>query len=240
MTRILVSSAPAGVAGPRTTSALFIHGVSSGPRCWERTLPRLGLAEPLVADLCDGPGRLARFPLANAVAELAGALAERSDGPITLVGHSMGGLIAIGLAVSHPAAVRRLVLVSTPALPVPGGLVGRGRSVLRATGRTDPSTFPMLAAGLWRMGPVRLWDALRQVLASDLHSELAAIEVPTLLVWGAHDTIVPAEIGERMAAIIPGAELVVIPDAGHMPMWERPDAFATAIGPFLAGAGTLS
>ncbi|HET6819085.1 MAG TPA: alpha/beta fold hydrolase, partial [Candidatus Limnocylindria bacterium] len=61
----------------------------------------------------------------------------------------------------------------------------------------------------------------------------AAIRVPTLLVWGEDDALVPAEVGERLATLIPGSQLQLIPGAGHQPQWEVPEAFHAAILPFL-------
>lgn len=234
----MTTDARSAAAGDGATPpVLLIHGVTAGPRCWERCLPLLDLpTAPIVPDLTAAPGRLGRYPLTRAMDELAAELARRGVRHATVVGHSMGGLLAILLAAAHPDAVGRIVLVATPALPLPGGLVGRGGAVLGSTGRTDPATFPLLVTGLWRMGPVRLWDALRQILASDLRAELAAMQLPTLLVWGADDVIVPPSVGEQIRGLVPGSRLALIPGAGHMPMWERPDAFVDAIGPFLAAA----
>jgi pimeloyl-ACP methyl ester carboxylesterase len=58
--------------------------------------------------------------------------------------------------------------------------------------------------------------------------------MPVLVIWGERDPIVPREIGDRLAAMIPDARLQVIPRAGHQPQWEAPDAFQAALLPFLA------
>jgi pimeloyl-ACP methyl ester carboxylesterase len=66
-----------------------------------------------------------------------------------------------------------------------------------------------------------------------LDGKLAGITVPTLVVWGQHDRLIPLALGERFAREIPGARLVVVPDTGHAPMIETPQAFLAAVQPFL-------
>jgi pimeloyl-ACP methyl ester carboxylesterase len=66
-----------------------------------------------------------------------------------------------------------------------------------------------------------------------LDGRLAGITIPTLVVWGEHDQLIPLSKGRRFAAEIPGARLVVVPDTGHAPMIETPGAFLAALGDFL-------
>ena len=66
-----------------------------------------------------------------------------------------------------------------------------------------------------------------------LDGRLAGITIPTLVVWGEYDQLIPLAKGRRLAAEIPGARLVVVPDAGHAPMIETPSAFLAALGNFL-------
>jgi pimeloyl-ACP methyl ester carboxylesterase len=63
---------------------------------------------------------------------------------------------------------------------------------------------------------------------------LGSIDIPTQVVWGEYDGFFPLEVGKRIAAGIPGARLVVIPDTGHAPMLEKPTVFLAAVGPFIA------
>ena len=62
--------------------------------------------------------------------------------------------------------------------------------------------------------------------------ELAALAVPTLLLWGEKDELVPLECGRDAASLIPGARLVVLPDVGHIPSIEAPDEFVRLISEF--------
>lgn len=154
---------------------------------------------------------------------------------------------AVGLGRAVPALVR---LAAWPAL---GGLLLRPS---RAGGRL---LFDRLLTGGRRPVPPPLRDALldylwqcdvaggaaqlrvslphfagvrgqREVIADD---ELRALPTPTLVVWGARDRFVPVDHGRRAAAAIPGARLVVIPEAGHSPNWETPGELLAALGAFL-------
>ncbi len=62
----------------------------------------------------------------------------------------------------------------------------------------------------------------------------ARVRVPTLIVWGERDRLLPAGEAARLASRIAGAELTIIPDAGHLPQRERPDAFVSAVARFLS------
>jgi len=65
---------------------------------------------------------------------------------------------------------------------------------------------------------------------------LGAITIPTLIVWGAEDGLVPLDDGRDFAARMAGARLILIPDCGHAPCIESPAAFLEAVRPFLDGA----
>ena len=63
--------------------------------------------------------------------------------------------------------------------------------------------------------------------------KLASITIPTLVVWGGNDMVVPLEDGRDFAAKIRGAKLVIVPECGHVPSTEKPAAFLDAVMPFL-------
>ena len=65
---------------------------------------------------------------------------------------------------------------------------------------------------------------------------IRSVTAPTLLIWGRNDCFLPLSAGEALHRTIPGSRLVVIPDAGHLPMWERPDKVNRLITEFLTGA----
>jgi pimeloyl-ACP methyl ester carboxylesterase len=98
----------------------------------------------------------------------------------------------------------------------------------------DARSIGVVAATLLVGNPLQLLAASGVSLRRDMSATARAIQVPTLLVWGQEDGIVPLEIGQRLAALIPNARLAVIQGAAHQPHWEAPAAFHEAVLPFLA------
>lgn len=212
---------------------VLVHGLSSTSRCWARTTPALGAARRLLlVDLF--AGSRGGFSLERAAEELASSLVERRIGPAAIVGHSMGGLVALQLAHLAPGQVARLVLVDAPVLPARQRRVTQLAAVARSTLRWEATAAGIVIGCLLRTSPLLLLAATRATLAADLGELARHASVPTLLVWGADDGIVPAETGRLLAAEMASARLVVLPGAGHQPMWEDPAAFNEAVCAFLA------
>lgn len=110
-----------------------------------------------------------------------------------------------------------------------------------ASAYADPAfVTPEVAAGYLDQIRTADWDLALMAVTRDqrrnaLPAPLASVAVPTIVVWGAIDPWIPLERGEALAAAIPGARLVTIPGAGHLPFEEDPPAFEAALLPFLAG-----
>ncbi len=215
---------------------VLVHGLSASGRWWAKNLPALAdHFRTYVIDLV-GFGRSRarrRFVLGEAAASLARWLdaigVERAD----IVGHSMGGFIAADLAADFPRRVSRLVLVDAAALPIEYGRLRHAIGLARSLRYTPIRFLPLLATDAARAGPVTLWKAANELIASDISEKIARIAAPTLVVWGEHDALVPLGIGQRLAQTIPSARLAVIPGAGHNPMWDRPEAFNQEVLDFL-------
>jgi pimeloyl-ACP methyl ester carboxylesterase len=167
--------------------------------------------------------------------------------PAVLVGWSYGGLvIADYLRVHGTARVSGLVLVGAITeigRGRPGGRIGAlMREALpaaltddaalaafcaRMAPALDPETVRRLTAAAVRVSPrVRTELFARDVGSADV---LAAVDVPTLVLHGVDDEVVAAAAAEHAAATIPGAELILFPDTGHLPFLERPAEFAAAL-----------
>lgn len=166
----------------------------------------------------------------------------------TLVGHSMGGMIAAELAAVAPASVEKLVLICPAGLwldahPIPD-LFGLLPFDLPALLFHDPAAgAPLLTAGLdftdmKALGDFMVTNAKRLGMAGKilfpipdrgLSERLYRIKAHTLLLWGASDKLIPPVYGEAFQRAIAGAELRVIPEAGHMLPIEQPDAVLEAL-----------
>jgi pimeloyl-ACP methyl ester carboxylesterase len=217
-------------------SVILLHGLAGSGRWWARNVPALARSFRVVA--LDLPGfgathRDARFVLAQVPGQVLAAMDGLGIDRAHIVGHSMGGLVAGGLAADHPDRVDRLVLVDAGFVSLDPSVVGRVSGVVGAVRWTSPTIYPVVVRDAIRSGPVRLARTTLQLLEADWSARLPRIAAPTLIIWGEHDTICRPRIGREMAARIPGARLVVIPGAAHSPMWERTAAFDREILDFL-------
>jgi pimeloyl-ACP methyl ester carboxylesterase len=174
-----------------------------------------------------------------------------------VAGLSMGGYIALALARQAMERLCGLILIDTRETPdAPEARAGRVASIeaVRAngTGSVVESMLPkMLTEETMKRDEAKAL-AVRRIMESasaegvvsalgamarrgDSSSLLPRIEVPTLVVVGREDAIMPPADAERMRTAIPGAELVVIEGAAHLSNFERPEEFNRAAGRFLAG-----
>lgn len=179
-------------------------------------------------------GRGVRFHLDRVPDQLIALMDDAGIERASIVGHSMGGLIAARLAADHPQRVDRLLLVDAGFLRLDPSWLHKVTGPIRAVRFTRPPLAKLLMEDLLRVGGVRLAEATLQLLRTDWVDALALIEAPTLVIWGEGDTICPRVIGDAITARVAGARMVVIADCGHNPMWERPEAFLQAAVPFLA------
>jgi len=155
---------------------------------------------------------------------------------VHLVGHSMGGQIALHFSASHTGRVDRLVLADAAGVPRPISAPHLARFLAelvppRAWGSLR--FLPTLATDALRAGPLGLLRSTRRLLADDVRPLLSRIQAPTLVLWGELDPLTPLWQGRIIAGGIPGAQLHVIRGAAHNPMIDRPAEFNTALLDFL-------
>jgi len=216
---------------------ILLHGLAGSARWWQRNTPALERAFRVHAIDLPGFGaskRQARFVLDEAPAQLVATMDRLGIERASFIGHSMGGLVAAGLAAEFPERVDKLILVDAGFLSLDPHLRHRITGPLRTARRTSPSLLPILAWDAIRSGPIRLAEATTQLLRADWRYKLARIQAPTLVIWGEHDRVCPIGIGRSITAIVPGSRLVVVGGAAHNPMWERPDVFDREVLDFLA------
>lgn len=223
--------------------------------------PAFGLTErPMPGDFPDGVNPYTADAQVDLTVGLMDALGiERG----VLVGNSAGGTIATYTALRYPERVKALVLVDA-AIYSGGGSSSWVRPLLTSPqarrigpllvrnirdwgyqfGQSawhDPARFTdeiwanyskPLQAENWDRA---LWELTQASRPLGLDQRLEELAVPVLVITGDDDRIVPTEQSIRLAGEIPGAELVVIPNCGHVPQEECPDAFLAAMAEFLAG-----
>jgi pimeloyl-ACP methyl ester carboxylesterase len=229
-------------------AAILVHGAGMDQSVW--TLQGRHLAfhgwNAMAVDL-PGHGRSRGQPALVSVEEAADWIldvaARAVDGPVVLIGHSLGALIALEAAAREPARVGRLCLLgAAAAMPVHKDLlaladVGDAKAAdlmldwgFGRRGRLGGSAMP----GGWLLGTARnlLLRGDPAVLASDLHAcasyrggaaAAGRVRCPTLVIVGEEDRMPPARAGRALAATIADARVATIADAGHMMMAEAPD-----------------
>jgi pimeloyl-ACP methyl ester carboxylesterase len=245
---------------------VLVHGLATTRSVWRRVVPLLARTHQVV--VLDVPGFGTSAPVGpgfdlDAVADAIGrAVREAGVGePFQLVGHSMGGAIALTLAARAPQRVRSLVLVSPAGLrPIPalaasglGALAAAyvplrrlaspvarmalGRRLLMTGGVVDGAALPadevraLLAAS---SGARRTREALAAVAAADLRGTLRDLPMPVGGVWGEGDRVIPPGGATTMRAMRAGAACEVVAGAGHIAMIEQPAAFVEALERVLA------
>ena len=256
------------VAGPEPPERplVLVHGMLNSSRHWGAVARRLAAAgHTVVAPDLHGHGHSAGpegdYSLGAHAAGIRDLLSQLGIDRATMVGHSLGGGVAMQFFYQFPERTERLVLVSSGGLgrevswplraaAAPGVDVLLGaatsRPVLAALGRLAgraPTLAPAHRAlsGLDTAASRRgfLWT-LRSVIdlrgqRVDAHDRLyLAGAVPTLIVWGGRDHTIPVAHAHAARAAIPGSRLVVLGDAAHFPHLEDPAGLARAIVAFLA------
>ncbi len=170
---------------------------------------------------------------------------EQKHKKIILIGHSFGGRIATKFAYLHPDIVQKLVITGSPLTKRKLSLKKSIARVVAASGKIALSYFPQNTQNLFKKllyKSIGEWDyyksgnlreTFKAIVREDLSSILPGISVPTIIVWGEHDTFVPVSDAQDISRRIPNSRLVIIPDASHKLPYENPIAFYKAISSFL-------
>ncbi|MCW2713962.1 MAG: alpha/beta fold hydrolase [Frankiales bacterium] len=191
----------------------------------------------------------------RSMAELARAALEVAPERFALAGLSMGGYVAWEVLRQAPERVTALALMDTSARPEVDEQTSRRQALIELTQagrfadvldllwpsevspgrRSDAALRARADAMFLRAGPeVFVRHQLAIIARVDSRPDLANVDVPALVLCGRDDAITPLDGSEEMAAGIPGAELVVLDDCGHLSTWERPDEVTDALRAWLA------
>jgi pimeloyl-ACP methyl ester carboxylesterase len=227
-------------AGP---PVVLLHGLGASARWWHATVPALATRYTVHVPELVGFGASVPAVSRLGVTDLAEVIAEwmsvTGASEAALVGHSLGGQIAVHVAVETAAAPSALVLVAPSGLLPARSAVETARWLrgwLRPRCIGEPWFLPTIARDALRCGPITLAHTFGSLMWDDLALLLPRVTARTLVVWGGLDPLLPARLGGVVAAAIPGAQLQVIEDAAHNPMVDTPEAFNRALLGFLQGA----
>jgi 3-oxoadipate enol-lactonase len=247
----------------RGETLILIHGLGDDHRAWRRTLPNLMLHHRVVMYDLRGHGGTTAGRGDGTLRQLGGDLVAFMDSididHAHISGFSLGGTIAMRMAIDHPARVRGLVLVAT------SSRVGRTaadwyRQRVDMVKRTDPelrATLDRDTADVYSESPAELdagllirrqstsdprgygnaCTAMAALNAAPLDPELPQISARTLIVASERDRHCPPKAAEIIAAGIKGSRLEIIPGAGHPIPVEKPGELAGSINSFLAARG---
>ena len=245
---------------------LLVHGWLSSGRVWERLANRLAQRFTVYSLDLSGFGEsdkpISGYGVRYGSRLLYAFCAHFGLTRAAVVGHDIGGAMAVKLAADHPDVVGRLVLVATPAdedqmdlptflwlatLPVVGPLfyfLGRYVRPLRSLWMrpfvSDPDDLTEEAiddAGMATPASVTktLNVARRELSRARLVRQAGIIKVPVLVIVGEEDQIVDPQAASDWARALPAVEVVLIEDAGHLPMLERTGEFNAQVLAFLTG-----
>jgi pimeloyl-ACP methyl ester carboxylesterase len=235
---------------------VLVHSAADDGRAWQPQL--VGLSDEFMVVAWDEPGAggssdlPADFALADYAHCLAALIEALALGPAHVAGLSWGGTVAQELYRHHPELVATLILVDTyagwkgslPEEEVRARVAGTCQMLAAPPGEFDPrlsglfagdppaefvALLEEIAAGVRRP---TLSTQVRVMAEADERDLLPRIEVPTLLIWGELDARSPLTVAQQFHRAIPGAQLVVIPDCGHVSNLERPGLFNRAVREF--------
>jgi pimeloyl-ACP methyl ester carboxylesterase len=254
------------VTGAETGSGpplLLLHGLGGTWEYWSRAMELLaGSARCIALDLPGFGGSdmpAGGFSLDSASDGLAAALRALGGAPAVVCGHSLGGPLAARLAIRHPDAVSRLVLVG------PSGLAPASPWQHRALRAVPAYNLLQRAPFAWErwllpIAPLRraflgllvdntssidpalvrsilqgarharaITPAVQASFETRLDDDAPLVSAPISAIWGERDRMVPPRDSEILKRVVPSAEIHFLPGCGHLPMVERPEAFSTLL-----------
>jgi pimeloyl-ACP methyl ester carboxylesterase len=252
---------------------VLIHGITSASETWRELLPFLTESHTVIAPDLLGHGESAKprgdYSLGAYAAGIRDLLVALGHERATVVGHSLGGGVAMQFAYQFPERCERLALISSGGLgrevhmmlraaSLPGsefvlpviassGVLRAGAaigSLLVGLGLRPANDLAEIARGYASLGDARarraflhtlraVIDPLGQRVSARDRLYLAA-EMPSLIVWGRRDPVIPVEHGRDAHAAMPGSRLEILDRAGHFPHLDEPRTVARALETLIA------
>jgi len=246
----------------RLRTYVLLHAFPIGANLWEPQMRSIPAGWRLITPDLRGFGgsteldSLSAMSIGDYADDMVDLLAELGVERAVIGGCSMGGYAALALFQTAPKLFDGLVLANTRAgadspesranrrnmlaLVDREGPSGVARDMMpKLLGKTTRETNPTAEATIRRLikqqSPVAIRSAIHRMMhRADSTPLLAEVAVPTLIVTGEEDELIPVDESRRMAGAIRGATLVIIPNAGHLSNMEQPEAFNAALNTFLA------
>jgi pimeloyl-ACP methyl ester carboxylesterase len=256
----------------RGPALLLIHGIGDSSDTWKSLVPELARDYTVVAPDLLGHGRSEKPRADYSVGGYANAMRDLLSvldiDRVTVIGHSLGGGVAMQFAYQYPERCERLILVSTggvsrgvtpmlrlmaapsadlllPLLGLPyASVVARVAAAVMRALRTDLGrdaddwlrmfeTLPDATARGAFVRTLRTVIDVRGQAVTMLDRAYLARALPTLLVWGDRDAVIPVEHAHLAHRALPGSHLSVFPGAGHFPHHADPERFLAVVRDFL-------
>jgi pimeloyl-ACP methyl ester carboxylesterase len=237
---------------------LFLHGLGWDNALWWPFVERYQDRFDLICPDTRGHGASAKPPGPYSIALFAADMLGLLDTlgvtrPIAVVGLSQGGMTAQTMAVRAPGRIAALAALATSARSDPSAAANM-EARIRAQREAGPAAAAKIAATsifsdrflaetpgyldafiAWRaaMPAAPQEAAMRAINGYDVLGDLPGLRIPTLVVAGAQDRLIPVAATRAIAAAVPGAQYIEVPDSGHMIAVEQPAALAAALDPFL-------
>jgi pimeloyl-ACP methyl ester carboxylesterase len=230
------------------TRVILLPGLASDAALWRHQAPAL-IAAGHTVHISNAHAR------ADTLSDMARAVLAEHEGPLVLVGTSMGGILALEVFRQAPQRVAALALLGSSARPdTPEMITLRSAAVLEfEQGRMDavlranvPFAFHPSRQGdvalvsdyfdmVHRAGAAQLVRQNRAIMARpDSRPLLRRLQCPVLVVCGDADALTPPECSREVVAAVPQAELHVLPACGHLLTWEQPEAVNALLRDWLA------
>jgi len=236
---------------------LLVHGTGGSWEVWRANIADLARRHRVIAVDLPGFGNSETIEPTSDMAIyaefLAGLLQQLNCGPATVVGHSLGGIVCLHLALDHPARVQSLILVDSGGAPISDlrkRVVVRGlrlaqflmgsrlaMNAIMAVPKIRALAFgfvvkspnlvdqTLLEGAFLTMSAPGVSAAISAGVRDTVGDRLHEVQIPTLLIWGDSDRILPIRLAHQMADAMPDATLVTIPDSGHCPNIEHSARF---------------
>lgn len=231
---------------PARPPVVLLHGAGGNHLVWPARMRHMAQTSVIAIDLPGhGESSLPACATIDTFTELLRDLVETLElDPFVLAGHSMGGAMALDFALAYPQRLAGLVVIGAGAtMPVSAKLVETMREdftaatemIVRYSYRRGVAAdeLALYLAHLRQCDPAVLLEDLLACAAFDVTENLANLSLPTLIVCGQDDRMMPVAMSETLHAALQSSELILVPNAGHNVMVEYPDLVAGYLAQFI-------